>query len=147
MSDPDASTNQRDATRDAVTDAMDTYLMEGVEAVEAWVGSTIKGGGRDCAAAYTLGCALIHAAYVIAQQLTARPAQKVSCATSRTEGGRPEAEPTAKSPTASARDPELLRMEREAALAVPMPESLREKAATWKRDAVGDAHRRPLPTR
>ena len=31
----DASTNQRDVTRDAVTDAMDAYLMEGVEAVEA----------------------------------------------------------------------------------------------------------------
>lgn len=66
----DASTNQRDATRDAVTDAMDSYLMEGVEAVEAWIGRSIKGGGIDSAAAYTLGCALIHAAHLIAQAIT-----------------------------------------------------------------------------
>jgi hypothetical protein len=141
----DASTNQRDATRDAVTDAMDAYLMEGVEAVEAWVGSTIK--GRDCAAAYTLGCALIHAAHVIAQRLTARQTQKGSSATGRTEGKRPETEPAAKSPTVSARDPELLRMEREAGLATPMPEDLKAKAAIWKRETVGDSHRRPSPTR
>ena len=146
----DARTNQRDAMRDAVTDAMDVYLMDGVEAVEAWIGRSIKGRRLDSAVAYTLGCALIHAAHLIAQAITKQgeapgQAKKVSCATSHTEGERPEAEPAAKSSTVRTRDPELLRMEREAALAVPMPESLKEKAASWKREAVGDGHRRSLP--
>jgi hypothetical protein len=47
----------------------------------------------------------------------------------------------------SARDPELLRMDRESALAVPMPESLKAKAAIWKQEAVAAGHRRPSPTR
>lgn len=148
----DATTNQRDAMRDAMTDAMDIYLTDGVEAVEARVGNTINRQGLDCAATYMLGCALLHAAHVIAQALANQgeapgQAKKNSCAISHAKGGRPEVEPAAKPPTMSARDPELIRMEREAALAVPMPESLKAKAAIWKREAVGDGHSQPRPTR
>lgn len=68
---------------DSVTDAMDVYLMDGVHAVEGWLGSSTLDKSPELAAAYALGCAVMHAADIVAKALDRQSAAQSRCSRRR----------------------------------------------------------------
>lgn len=62
-------TNSSDKGRDAVTDAMDAYLLNGIGALEGWIGPSTLHTKPEYLAAYMQGCAAIHAAEIVAEAI------------------------------------------------------------------------------
>ena len=69
--------------RDSVTDAMDAYLLNGVGAVEGWIGLATQREQPEFSTAYMLGCAVIHAAEIVAQALDRQAVVQSRCSRRR----------------------------------------------------------------
>ncbi len=63
------SKSSKDKGRDSVTDAVDAYLLNGVDAVTSWVGPACQSECLELTAGYMVGCATIHAAELIADAI------------------------------------------------------------------------------
>jgi hypothetical protein len=54
---------------DAVTTAMDAYLLSGIDSIDGWIGQAKINENSGTLAAYLLGSALIHAAEILAEAM------------------------------------------------------------------------------